>query len=95
MIHKSNSSTELSSFGKTPPTIVVIFGASGDLTARKLAPAIYNLSMDDLLPASCFLIGYGRKEISNEAFKEYITDSINKYSRRKISSKTWDFLQDT
>lgn len=94
MIHKSNSSADLSLLGKTPPTIVVIFGASGDLTARKLAPAIYNLSMDDLLPASCFLIGYGRKEISNEAFKEYITDSINKYSRRKISGKAWDFLQD-
>jgi len=94
MIHKSNSSADLSSLGKTPPTIVVIFGASGDLTARKLAPAIYNLSVDGLLPASCFLLGYGRKEISNEAFKEYITDSINKYSRRKISGKAWDFLQD-
>ena len=47
---------------KTPPTIIVIFGASGDLTSRKLVPAIFNLSKDGLLPPRCFLIGYGRSD---------------------------------
>ncbi len=51
---------------KTPPTIIVIFGASGDLTARKLVPAIFNLSKDNLLPNKCFLIGYGRSSMSDE-----------------------------
>ncbi len=78
----------------TPPTIVVIFGASGDLTARKLAPAIFNLSMDSLLPSHCYLIGYGRKEISDDEFREYIRSSIGKHSRRKITEKVWNSLKD-
>ena len=78
----------------TPPTIVVIFGASGDLTARKLAPAIFNLSMDSLLPSHCYLIGYGRKEISDIEFRNYIKESSEKYSRRKISEHTWKSLEE-
>jgi len=45
------------------PTCVVIFGASGDLAARKLLPALYNLAVDSLLPADFHLIGFGRKPI--------------------------------
>ncbi|MDB6093261.1 MAG: zwf, partial [Verrucomicrobia bacterium] len=41
----------LSKHRGSPPTVIVIFGASGDLTARKLIPAIYNLAHDGLLPA--------------------------------------------
>ncbi len=83
-----------SSINSTPPTIVVIFGASGDLTARKLAPAIFNLSMDSLLPSHCYLIGYGRKEISDIEFKNYIKESTEKHSRRKISEQTWKSLEE-
>ena len=46
-----------------PPTILVIFGASGDLTARKFAPAIFNLSKDNLLPENCHLIGVGEIQL--------------------------------
>ncbi|HXA80486.1 MAG TPA: glucose-6-phosphate dehydrogenase, partial [Opitutaceae bacterium] len=53
----------LSKHRGAPPTVVVIFGASGDLTARKLIPAIYNLAADNLLPADFHLVGYGRKPI--------------------------------
>jgi glucose-6-phosphate 1-dehydrogenase len=76
--------------GKTPPTIVVIFGASGDLTARKLVPAIFNLSKDGLLPTSCYLIGYGRTEMSVDSFREYIGKSLESYSRRQIEKETWN-----
>ena len=41
------------------PTVITIFGASGDLCARKLVPAIYNLAVDNLLPADFSLIGFG------------------------------------
>jgi glucose-6-phosphate 1-dehydrogenase len=44
----------LSKHRGAPPTVVVIFGASGDLTARKLIPAVYNLGVDGLLPADFF-----------------------------------------
>ena len=53
----------LSKHRGSPPTVVIIFGASGDLTARKLIPAIYNLAHDGLLPADFYLIGFGRKAI--------------------------------
>ena len=78
--------------GKTPPTIIVIFGASGDLTARKLAPAIFNLSKDGLLPESCYLIGYGRTEMSVDSFREYLRKSLDSHSRRSIEEDTWSKL---
>ena len=78
--------------GKTPPTIIVIFGASGDLTARKLAPAIFNLSKDGLLPESCYLIGYGRTEMSVDSFREYLRKSLGSHSRRSIEEDTWSKL---
>lgn len=78
---------------KTPPTIIIIFGASGDLTARKLAPAIFNLSKDGLLPKRCFLIGYGRSEMSDENFKKEIKDALDAHSRRKIETSTWESLE--
>ena len=53
MIESINTKEDLAD-RKTPPTIIVIFGASGDLTARKLVPAIFNLSKDNLLPNKCF-----------------------------------------
>ena len=87
MIRSTTQSINGSDSSMTPPTILVIFGASGDLTARKLAPAIYNLCVDGLMPSQCFLIGYGRKAMSDDDFKKYIYGSIEKYSRRQSKSK--------
>lgn len=81
------------SLGSPPPTILVIFGASGDLTARKLAPAIFNLSEDNLLPQNCFLIGVGRAELTDNQFRNYLKDSLKKYSRRKVSDEIWKTLE--
>ena len=75
-----------------PPTVIVIFGASGDLTARKLAPAILNLSMDDLLPSHCFLIGFGRKEMSDLDFVDFLEKSLKNHSRRAVDQKVWKDL---
>ncbi len=80
----------LSKHRGTPPTVVVIFGASGDLTARKLIPAIYNLACDNLLPADFFLTGYGRKAISDEEFRTLATDAIKEFSRRELKADVWD-----
>ena len=66
----------LSKHRGSPPTVVVIFGASGDLTARKLIPAIYNLSYDNLLPADFHLVGYGRKAIPDEEFRSIAVAAI-------------------
>lgn len=79
----------LSKHRGAPPTIVVIFGASGDLTARKLIPAVYNLAYDNLLPADFFLVGYGRKPIPDDEFRGLATDAIKEFSRRELNEGVW------
>ncbi len=79
----------LSKHRGSPPTAVVIFGASGDLTARKLIPAIYNLAYDGLLPADFYLIGYGRKPIPDAEFQKLAGDAIREFSRRELKEDVW------
>ena len=93
MTSKSPTSNLLENEANSPSTILVIFGASGDLTARKLAPAIFNLSLDGLLPSECFLIGYGRQRMSDDEFKAYLKDSLDAHSRRRIEGKAWEQLE--
>jgi glucose-6-phosphate 1-dehydrogenase len=79
----------LSKHRGAPPTVVVIFGASGDLTARKLIPAIYNLSYDNLLPADFHLVGYGRKPISDDEFRTMASSAVKDFSRRELDAEVW------
>ena len=79
----------LSKHRGAPPTVVVIFGASGDLTARKLIPAVYNLSVDNLLPADFYLVGYGRKAIPDEEFRTLAAGAIKEFSRRELNQDVW------
>lgn len=74
------------------PTVLVIFGASGDLTARKLVPAIYNLALDNLLPADFHLIGYGRKPIPDEEFQGQAREAIQEFSRRTLDEQVWQSI---
>ncbi|MBI2517004.1 MAG: glucose-6-phosphate dehydrogenase [Opitutae bacterium] len=82
----------LSKHRGAPPTAVVIFGASGDLTARKLIPAIYNLAYDGLLPADFYLIGFGRKPIPDAEFRKMAADAVQEFSRRELKQDVWDRL---
>jgi glucose-6-phosphate 1-dehydrogenase len=79
----------LSKHRGAPPTVVVIFGASGDLTARKLIPAVYNLSIDNLLPADFFLVGYGRKPLPDDEFRALAAAAIKEFSRRELKPDVW------
>ena len=79
----------LSKHRGSPPTVIVIFGASGDLTARKLIPAIYNLAHDGLLPADFYLIGIGRKPISDAEFQQIAVEAIKEFSRRELNPEVW------
>lgn len=73
------------------PCILVIFGATGDLTHRKLVPALYNLGKDGLLPAHFACVGFARREKSDEDFREEMKEGINKYSRNKpVEPALWD-----
>ncbi|MEN9840643.1 MAG: hypothetical protein RL376_443, partial [Verrucomicrobiota bacterium] len=82
----------LSKHRGTPPTVIVIFGASGDLTARKLIPAIYNLAFDHLLPADFFLVGYGRKAIPDAEFRDIAAGAIKEFSRRELNPDVWSHV---
>ena len=79
----------LSKHRGAPATVVVIFGASGDLTARKLLPAIYNLSHDNLLPPDFHLIGFGRKPVPDEEFRGHAEEAVRKFSRRELNPAAW------
>ena len=76
---------------RTPePACLVIFGASGDLTARKLMPALYNLELQHLLPASFALIGSARRQITSETFRAELHDAVAEFSRtRPINEEVW------
>jgi glucose-6-phosphate 1-dehydrogenase len=71
-------------------TIVIIFGAAGDLTWRKLGPALYNLFVDDRLPERFAVIGVDGKELSQDEFCERLRDGVDRFSRRgKANDDTW------
>ena len=60
--------------------ILVIFGATGDLTSRKLIPALYSLRIQGLMPEKCTLIGVGRTDKTVEEFRKEIETAVKKYS---------------
>jgi glucose-6-phosphate 1-dehydrogenase len=64
------------------PCAMVIFGASGDLTRRKLMPALYDLALEGLLPPGFSVIGYARSEKSNDEFRAEVRESIRENARR-------------
>ncbi len=73
------------------PCIVVIFGATGDLTARKLMPALYNLKREGQLPTNFACCGFARREKTNEVFRDEMKKAISEHSRVKpIEENIWE-----
>ncbi|MCW3073398.1 MAG: glucose-6-phosphate dehydrogenase [Flaviaesturariibacter sp.] len=72
---------------KAQPTIIYIFGGSGDLTQRKLIPALFNLYIDSYLPKHCKIIGIARNEFATTAYKSHLKKGVQKFSRRKEAVK--------
>jgi glucose-6-phosphate 1-dehydrogenase len=66
---------------KPGPTVLVIFGAKGDLTMRKLAPALYNLYVDGWLPKQFAVIGVSHHDISQEQFLGLMHNGLDEHSR--------------
>jgi len=66
---------------KAPANGIVVFGASGDLAHRKLLPSVFQLFTQDLLDEGFYLLGCGRKEFSDEAFRKAAEQSIRKHGR--------------
>ncbi|NOZ72572.1 MAG: glucose-6-phosphate dehydrogenase [Chloroflexi bacterium] len=66
---------------KPPPITIVIFGASGDLTYRKLVPALHSLACADLLTDDFVIIGAARSDLSDEAFRQRMKEGVDKFGR--------------
>src|SRR5437879_12511736 len=67
---------------RTPePSVMVIFGASGDLTARKLMPALYNLALNRYLPAGFSVIGVALTPWTEQEFKTHMSEAVTKSAR--------------
>ncbi len=74
---------------KTPePCSIIIFGASGDLTARKLIPAFYHLCRDKQMPASFRVIGFARRDKTDESWRNELREELNQFSRTQPVNET-------
>jgi glucose-6-phosphate 1-dehydrogenase len=71
---------------------LVIFGASGDLTRRKIFPALYALAYRRLLPERFAVVGTARSELTNEEFRERMEHAVREFGRDDFNQETWDRL---
>jgi glucose-6-phosphate 1-dehydrogenase len=71
---------------------ILIVGASGDLTRRKLLPALYNLFVSNLLPEGGDIIGMARTEMTTESFRDLAHDAVKQFSRTGLDEKTWQLF---
>src|SRR5206468_7379167 len=74
---------------QTPPCALVVFGAGGDLSRRKLLPALYNLAVGGTLPDRFALLGVARRGLTNEAFREEMRAAVSEFSRRRLDPELW------
>ena len=72
-----------------PPQAIVIFGASGDLTRRKLLPAFYHLFLEGLLPEGFVIVGYARTEMDDAAFRAHAREAVAAFGRRPPEGQAW------
>jgi glucose-6-phosphate 1-dehydrogenase len=76
------------------PCLMVIFGASGDLTMRKLFPALYSLAYRQLLPAKFGIVGVARTEETDDEFRERMKAAVQEFGRDDFREDVWEWLAD-
>ncbi len=79
---------------KAEPCIMVIFGATGDLTKRKLFPALYNLAKEKFLPENFAIVGVGRQEMETEDFRRKIISELKEFVGDVTDKKLLDWFND-
>src|SRR5918911_4231378 len=76
---------------RTPePCTVIIFGATGDLTHRKLVPALYNLQRERFLPPGFSVVGFARRDWSDDKLSESLLHDAQEFSRSGIEAPLWE-----
>ena len=76
------------------PCAVVIFGASGDLTKRKLIPALSNLAQEKLLPSSFAIVGVATRPWSQEDFRAKVNEALDQFATDEVSSEFRQWLSE-
>src|SRR6058998_4271561 len=71
------------------PCTIVIFGATGDLTHRKLVPALYNLAADGDLPPAVQIVGFARRPKTDDEFRRDLEEATRKFSRQTVRDEIW------
>lgn len=75
---------------RTPqPAAIVIFGATGDLTHRKLMPGLYSLAAQQLLPPEAAIVGVARSELDDDGFRERMRDGVRRHGRAPVDEDVW------
>lgn len=69
---------------------IVVFGATGDLTARKLMPALYNLSRERMLPGGFSVVGFARRDWDDDRFRAQMKEAVQRHSREPLREDLWD-----
>src|SRR6476659_3008776 len=72
------------------PHTIVIFGASGDLTSRKLIPALYLLSKKGRLPKETRIVGMARSKFSHEAWRGDLEETTRKFTNSEFDATAWN-----
>lgn len=73
------------------PVVIVLFGASGDLSARKVIPALYNLHLDGFLPKQYAIVGVARSDFDDDSLRDKLHDGVNRFSRRgEAKQEDWE-----
>ena len=78
----------------TPPQIIVVFGASGDLSRRKIFPALYNLARSGQLPESAAIVGFARDDWDDEGFRRHVRRAVEEFSRTPVDEDVWKRFAD-
>ena len=92
MNHTAATPHVLRSQRELEPCVLVIFGASGDLTRRKLGPALYNLEADGRLPEAFSVVCAARRDWTTERCVAEILKGVETYSRRELEQPVWNRL---
>jgi len=72
-----------------PPTVFVLFGATGDLAKRLVLPAFYRLAQESLLPRQWLLVGNGRGNVAHEDFRKHVREALDEFGPEPASAPEW------
>lgn len=90
---EKRKTTKQQSVRQADPCIIVIFGASGDLTKRKLIPALYNLASNNLLPEEFAVVGVARNDFNSDEFRDSMSRDFQEFAPADFDPQLWNWLE--